>query len=162
MATWLSKTSWFYHSAEFALWSRILMFRSESTARATTICDTTLSECSFRILCNGCFNCGACEGWACKTCQSDMLGVGTDWFFYGLHLYHVLQAQSCGRIGLPQNCIAITFLNHGVGLYKMQKTLFKAFCRELSECVWNTQPLLDFWFITASFCFWLFFSAILR
>ena len=21
-------------------------------------------ECSFRILCNGCFNCGACEGWA--------------------------------------------------------------------------------------------------
>lgn len=36
------------------------------------------SECSFRILCNGCFNCGACEGWACKTCQSDMLGVGTD------------------------------------------------------------------------------------
>lgn len=21
------------------------------------------TECSFRILCNGCFNCGACEGW---------------------------------------------------------------------------------------------------
>jgi len=20
-------------------------------------------ECSFKILCNGCFNCGACEGW---------------------------------------------------------------------------------------------------
>ena len=21
-------------------------------------------ECSFRILCNGCFNCGGCEGWS--------------------------------------------------------------------------------------------------
>ena len=40
-------------------------------------------ECSYKILCNGCFNCGACEGWltskrSFETCQVRMSDVKSE------------------------------------------------------------------------------------